>query len=124
MGGAGIVVGLTGATGHLGGLLLDRLRADPDVAEVRSAARRPVSTSGPGAPVAHVCADLRDRGHAPGTRRGRYAVPPGGPGLGRPGGDGPGRDAGRQCGRHPQRAGGVTGSGGPGLVGRRVRGVA
>jgi nucleoside-diphosphate-sugar epimerase len=41
-------------------LLLDRLRADPDVAEVRSAARRPVNAPGPGAPVAHVCADLRD----------------------------------------------------------------
>jgi UDP-glucose 4-epimerase len=61
LGGASLVVGLTGPTGHLGGLLLDRLRADPDVAEVRSVARRPLPPAGgPGARLVHVCADLRD----------------------------------------------------------------
>jgi len=57
----GIVVGLTGASGYIGGLLLDRLLADPGVAEVRSVARRPVRRrhvrSGR---LVHLCADLRD----------------------------------------------------------------
>lgn len=64
MAGAGAIVGLTGATGHIGGLLLERLLADPAVAEVRSVARRPLGRPGPGgaegARLSHVCADLRD----------------------------------------------------------------
>jgi nucleoside-diphosphate-sugar epimerase len=40
---AGAVVGLTGATGHIGGLVLRRLLDDPTVAEVRSVARRPLA---------------------------------------------------------------------------------
>jgi len=63
VGGAGVVVGITGATGHIGGLLLERLASDPDVAEVRSVARRdllaPPGRPG-GARIAHVCADLTD----------------------------------------------------------------
>ena len=68
MSGAGLVVGLTGGTGHIGGLLLERLVRDPEVAEVRSVARRPLTealrasepSSGHRAPVAHVTADLTD----------------------------------------------------------------
>jgi nucleoside-diphosphate-sugar epimerase len=41
--GGGAVVGLTGATGHIGGLLLRRLLDDPEVSHVRSVARRPLS---------------------------------------------------------------------------------
>jgi nucleoside-diphosphate-sugar epimerase len=54
----GLVIGITGATGHLGGLLLAKLLADPAVAKIRSVARRPLP------PVAdrlvHVQADLQD----------------------------------------------------------------
>ena len=63
MTGQGLVVGLTGATGHIGGLLLHRLLDDPNVSEVRSVARRPLplpegqSASRPR--LAHTCADLR-----------------------------------------------------------------
>lgn len=64
---------MTGATGHIGGLVLQRLLDDPAVAEVRSVARRPLvlperASPGPGAPtarLAHVSADLCDAG----TRR-------------------------------------------------------
>jgi nucleoside-diphosphate-sugar epimerase len=61
---AGAVIGLTGATGYIGGLLLDRLLADPDVAEVRSVARRPLDQrllkGREGEPrLVHTCADLR-----------------------------------------------------------------
>jgi UDP-glucose 4-epimerase len=62
---SGLVVGLTGATGHIGGLLLARLAAGPEVAEVRSVARRPLrpAEGGPGpGRVVHVCADVRDPG--------------------------------------------------------------
>ena len=58
----GLVVGLTGATGHLGGLLLASLAASPEVAEVRSVARRPLGpavTGLLGDRSVHVCADLR-----------------------------------------------------------------
>ena len=71
----GLVVGLTGATGHLGGLLLQLLLADPEVGEVRSLARRPlavvpapagevpageVPVRDAPARVVHTQADLRD----------------------------------------------------------------
>ncbi|HXW82137.1 MAG TPA: NAD-dependent epimerase/dehydratase family protein [Acidimicrobiales bacterium] len=67
----GLVVGLTGATGHIGGLLLRRLLDDPEVGEVRSVARRPLAMpegyaqvqgqSGPGvrSRLVHTTADLR-----------------------------------------------------------------
>jgi UDP-glucose 4-epimerase len=65
------VVGLTGATGHIGGLLLRRLLDDPDVGEIRSVARRALTmppgerVAGPGpgtrlARLAHTQADLRE----------------------------------------------------------------
>jgi len=59
-----VVVGLTGATGHIGGRLLARLLADPQVAEVRSVARRPLAAQkapqGDGCGrLVHVCADIR-----------------------------------------------------------------
>ena len=70
---AGAVVGLTGATGYIGGLVLERLLASPDVAEVRSLARRPlvqaarvaqagppVSRDGPTSRLLHTLGDLRD----------------------------------------------------------------
>jgi UDP-glucose 4-epimerase len=41
-----LVVGVTGATGHLGGQLLERLVQDPAVEEVRSVARRPLVRPG------------------------------------------------------------------------------
>jgi UDP-glucose 4-epimerase len=60
----GVVVGLTGATGHIGGLLLRRLLGDPGVAQVRSVARRPLfpdlvaeATTGR---LDHIAADLRE----------------------------------------------------------------
>jgi UDP-glucose 4-epimerase len=52
----GAVVGLTGATGHLGGLLLERLLADPAVEEVRTVARRPLR---PRERLTHTRADVR-----------------------------------------------------------------
>lgn len=59
----GLVVGLTGATGHIGSLLLASLAASPEVAEVRSVARRPLGPAaadlGRGRSV-HVCADVRE----------------------------------------------------------------
>ena len=70
---SGAIIGVTGATGHIGGLLLRRLLADPAIAEVRSVARRPLqpgpwgasflgdiggSASGQ-ARLVHVCSDLR-----------------------------------------------------------------
>lgn len=68
MNGGGLVVGLTGGTGHIGGLLLERLAGDPSVAEVRSVARRPLPLgrqtgerpSAGAARVTHVTADLTD----------------------------------------------------------------
>jgi UDP-glucose 4-epimerase len=62
----GLVVGLTGATGHIGGLLLRRLLDNPEVGEVRSVARRPLTLSpgqgqdGARARLAHTPADLRE----------------------------------------------------------------
>ena len=55
-----LVVGITGATGHLGGLLLERLVRDPSVGEVRSVARRPLARPPGSAPerVVHTQADL------------------------------------------------------------------
>ncbi len=41
-----LVVGITGATGHIGGQLLERLVQDPVVAEVRSVARRALTRPG------------------------------------------------------------------------------
>jgi nucleoside-diphosphate-sugar epimerase len=64
----GLVVGLTGATGHIGGLVLATLVASPEVAEVRSVARRPLGPAAVGLGqrrLVHVCADVRD----PGARR-------------------------------------------------------
>ena len=58
-----LVVGLTGATGHIGGLLLASLAASPEVAEVRSVSRRPLGRRLAellGARSVHVCADIRD----------------------------------------------------------------
>jgi UDP-glucose 4-epimerase len=73
-GGAGAVVGLTGATGHIGGLLLQRLLEDPEVGQVRSVARRPLPTGPvPGADtskLAHTTADLRE----PAARRALQGV--------------------------------------------------
>jgi len=71
---SGLVVGVTGSTGHLGGLLLAELLSDPCVAEVRSIARRPLGgarrfSQHPGhgtglsserARLVHVQADLTD----------------------------------------------------------------
>ncbi len=57
------MVGLTGATGHIGSLLLASLAASPEVAEVRSVARRPLGPSAAGrgrGRSVHVCADVRD----------------------------------------------------------------
>lgn len=51
-------VGLTGGTGHLGSLLVDRLLAEPDVEVVRSVARRPLRWADPR--LRHVQADLSD----------------------------------------------------------------
>ena len=65
MSSGGLVVGLTGATGHIGGLLLASLAASPDVAEVRSVARRPLGPAAAGRlqeRSVHVCADVRDPG--------------------------------------------------------------
>lgn len=56
------MVGLTGATGHIGGLLLASLAASPDVAEIRSVARRPLGAAVAGLLAdrsVHVCADVR-----------------------------------------------------------------
>ncbi|HXR23485.1 MAG TPA: NAD-dependent epimerase/dehydratase family protein [Acidimicrobiales bacterium] len=62
-----LVVGVTGATGHLGGQLLERLVRDPAVQEVRSVARRALlrpggmRPSGEGtARLAHTQADLNE----------------------------------------------------------------
>jgi len=62
---AGLVVGVTGTTGHLGGLLLRRLLADPLAVEVRSVARRPLSVDSPAqlashARLVHTEADLQE----------------------------------------------------------------
>jgi UDP-glucose 4-epimerase len=60
----GLVVGLTGATGHIGGLLLRRLLDDPMVSQVRSVARRSLAPSLVAAAscgrLAHTTADLRE----------------------------------------------------------------
>jgi UDP-glucose 4-epimerase len=70
----GIIVGLTGATGHIGGLLLQRVLDDPEVAQVRSVARRPLP-AGAAAGAAtgrlvHTPADLR----APSARQALQGV--------------------------------------------------
>ncbi len=65
MTGRGLVVGLTGPTGHLGGLILRRLLDDQGISEVRSVARRALPPSvAPSAPdqvakLVHTRADLR-----------------------------------------------------------------
>jgi len=56
--GDGLVVGLTGATGHIGGRLLARLADDPAVGAIRSVARRPLPPELNGPRVAHVQADV------------------------------------------------------------------
>ena len=67
--GSGLVVGLTGATGHIGSVLLRRLLDDPEIGHVRSVARRPLASAwatsapatGPGADrLTHTTADLRE----------------------------------------------------------------
>jgi UDP-glucose 4-epimerase len=58
LGGDGLVVGLTGATGHIGGRLLARLVGDPAVGSIRSVARRPLPPELRGPAVAHVEADV------------------------------------------------------------------
>lgn len=62
MNGRGLVIGLTGATGYIGGLLLERLARRPDVREIRSVARRPLGPPpgwGPGGRrFRHVVSDL------------------------------------------------------------------
>src|SRR5579862_4359429 len=62
MAGDGLVVGLTGATGHIGGRLLERLVGHPNVAEVRTVARRPLAPAAGlaarGQGFVHVQADL------------------------------------------------------------------
>jgi nucleoside-diphosphate-sugar epimerase len=63
MSSGGLVVGVTGATGHIGGLLLAGLAASPEVAEVRSVGRRPLSPAVTGllqGRSVHVRADVRD----------------------------------------------------------------
>jgi UDP-glucose 4-epimerase len=65
-----LVVGITGATGHIGGQLLERLVRDPAVEEVRSVARRPLarpvdegtSATAGTARVVHTQADLSGPG--------------------------------------------------------------
>jgi nucleoside-diphosphate-sugar epimerase len=69
MGGAGrgssggLVVGLTGPTGHIGSVLLRRLLDDPDVSQVRTVARRSLPPELVGRPpsdrLVHTLADLR-----------------------------------------------------------------
>jgi UDP-glucose 4-epimerase len=63
-GSRGLTVGLTGATGHIGGVLLRRLLDDPEVSQVRTVARRPLPPALLGHPsygrVAHITSDLRD----------------------------------------------------------------
>jgi UDP-glucose 4-epimerase len=63
-GSRGLTVGLTGATGHIGGVLLRRLLDDPEVGQVRTVARRPLPPTLLGHPsyarLAHVTSDLRD----------------------------------------------------------------
>jgi UDP-glucose 4-epimerase len=60
----GLVVGLTGATGHIGGVLLRRLLDDPDVSQVRTVARRPLAPAlaAGSTPhrLCHTTADLRE----------------------------------------------------------------
>jgi nucleoside-diphosphate-sugar epimerase len=72
--GDGVVVGLTGATGHIGGVLLRRLLEDPAVGQVRSVARRSLPPSlAAGVPadrLAHTMADLRE----PSARRALQGV--------------------------------------------------
>ncbi len=62
--GGGVVVGITGATGHIGGVLLRRLLDDTAVMQVRSVARRslPSSMTAGLAPdrLVHTVADLRE----------------------------------------------------------------
>jgi len=57
-----LVVGVTGATGHIGGRLLERLLQDPAIEEVRSVARRALARPGGEgtARFAHTQADLSE----------------------------------------------------------------
>jgi UDP-glucose 4-epimerase len=63
-----LVVGITGATGHLGGQLLERLVQDPAVEEVRSVARRPLARPAV-SPLASPLASPLRRPVAEGTAR-------------------------------------------------------
>jgi UDP-glucose 4-epimerase len=60
---SGLVVGLTGPTGHIGSVLLLRLLADPGVGQVRTVARRPLPAELmgrlPADRLVHTLADLR-----------------------------------------------------------------
>jgi UDP-glucose 4-epimerase len=59
----GLVVGLTGPTGHIGSVLLARLLDDPDVGQVRTVSRRPLPAELmgrlPPGRLVHTLADLR-----------------------------------------------------------------
>ena len=72
--GGDVVVGVTGATGHIGGVLLRRLLEDPSVRQVRSVARRSLPPSmAAGVPadrLVHTLADLRE----PSARRALQGV--------------------------------------------------
>lgn len=57
------MVGLTGATGHIGSVLLRRLLADPDVGQIRTVARRPLSPDPVGGPPDRLVHTLADLGH-------------------------------------------------------------
>ena len=63
-GSRGLTVGLTGATGHIGGVLLRRLLDDPEVSQVRTVARRPLPPALLGHPsygrLTHITSDLRE----------------------------------------------------------------
>ena len=66
---SGLVVGLTGPTGHIGSVLLKRLLDDPDVGQIRTVARRPLPAELVGRlppdRLVHTLADLRQ----PSSRR-------------------------------------------------------
>ncbi len=67
-GSRGLTVGLTGATGHIGGVLLRRLLDDPEVSQVRTVARRPLPAALLGhashGRLTHITSDLRGPGGA------------------------------------------------------------
>ena len=104
--GGEVVVGLTGATGHIGGLLLRRLLDDPNVSEVRSVARRPLplpegqSASRPRWPIRVLTCDNPSARRSPGCR---LALPPRRSGVARRWRRGPRGDVRHQHRGHAQR---------------------